>query len=413
MAKVRPFRGIIPQPDKAAKVVSRSYDSYSKQEIKRVLSSNQESFLNVIRPDKLLGEKYPANSMELFHQSKEVLEMLFNKGVFKQDNEPCFYVYTQHIGRQNFTGILGCASVEDYDTGVIRIHEQTIASREAVLRDYLDVVEINAEPVCFTYPRNGSLELLTEIIKQNPPALDFEGDDGKKHQLWKVSDVEWTTKFSEKFGLLEHIYIADGHHRSASSVLLAHDRWVRSERVTGSEPWNQFLGIFFPDDQLKIYEFNRVVKDLGNQGIAQFLEELSADFEVHFKEQIPIKPEQSGHFGMCLGGHWYKLVYRHRKSTEVVASLDVSILSDKILKPLLGITDLRNDDRISFVPGTKGPQELERLVNTGKFDVAFSLYPVTGEQFYAISDQGKTMPPKSTYVVPKLLSGLVIYSLQD
>lgn len=413
MAKVRPFRGIHPRPDNVAKVVSRSYDSYSKKEIKNILVSNQESFLNVIRPELLIGEKHPANSPELFNQSKQVLDMLFDKGVFEQDDEPSYYVYTQHMGRMSFTGILGCASVEDYDTGVIRIHEQTIASREAVLRDYLDVVEVNAEPVCFTYPRNGSLELLTEIIKQNPQLLDFADDTEKRHQLWKVSDAEWTSKFSEKFGSLDHIYIADGHHRSASSVLLAHDRWVNAERITGNEPWNNFLGIFFPDDQLKIYEFNRVVKNLGDKGVAQFLEELSEDFEVYFKEQIPIKPEQSGHFGMCLGDYWYKLVYKHERSTEVVASLDVSILSDKILKPLLGITDLRNDDRISFVPGIKGPQELERLVNTGKYDVAFSLYPVSGEQFYAISDQGKTMPPKSTYVVPKLLSGLVIYSLAD
>ncbi|MBL4587114.1 MAG: DUF1015 domain-containing protein, partial [Flavobacteriales bacterium] len=185
------------------------------------------------------------------------------------------------------------------------------------------------------------------------------------------------------------------------------------EKVTGDEPWNYFLGIFFPDDQLKIYEFNRVVKNLGDKGVSQFLEELSKDFEVHFKEQIPIKPEQAGHFGMYLGGNWYKLVYRHRKSTEVVASLDVSILSTKILSPLLGIKDLRNDSRIGFIPGTKGPQELEKAVNTGKHDIAFSLFPVSGKDFYAIADQGKTMPPKSTYVVPKLLSGLVIYSLSD
>ncbi|MBI1287997.1 MAG: DUF1015 family protein [Flavobacteriales bacterium] len=410
MARVRPFRGIHPRPDNVARVVSRSYESYPKKEVKNILLSNQESFLNIIRPEFLTGKKAAANSQQLFKLSKQVYEMLREKGVFEQDAEPSFYVYTQHIGKLSFTGILGCASVEDYDNGTIRIHEQTIASREKVLRDYLAVCDINAEPVCFTYPRNGSLELLTEIVKQNPPMLEFEESD-KRHQLWRVSDSEWTSKFSEKFSLLEHIYIADGHHRSASSVLLAHDKWLELGKVTGEEPWNFFLGIFFADDQLKILEFNRVVKDLGNLGVAQFLQELSADFEVHFKEQIPIKPEQPGHFGMCLGGNWYKLVYRHRKSTEVVAALDVSILSDKILSPLLGIRDLRNDDRIGFVPGTKGPQELDRLVNTGKYSVAFSLYPVSGKEFYTIADQGKTMPPKSTYVVPKLLSGLVIYPL--
>lgn len=413
MARVKPFRGIHPRPDNAVNVVSRPYDSYSKKQMREILDVNQESFLNVIKPEVITGKKSKPNSPELFQQSKQVYNQLVAKGVFIQDDKPSYYVYTQHIGKMNFTGILGCAAVEDYDNGTIRIHEQTIASRENTLKDYLDVVEVNAEPVCFTYPRNGSLELLTEIVKQNPPLLDFADDEGKKHQLWKVDDAEWTAKFSEKLALLQHIYIADGHHRSASSVLLAHDRWVKADKVDGTEPWNHFLGIFFPDDHLKIYEFNRIVKDLGNQGVSQLLEELSKDFEVYFKEQIPIKPEQPGHFGMCLGDHWYKLVYKGRRSSEVVAGLDVSILSDKILGPLLGIRDLRNDDRIGFVPGTKGPQELERLVNTGKYSVAFSLFPVSGEEFYAISDQGKTMPPKSTYVVPKLLSGLVIYSLQE
>ncbi|MFT7102247.1 MAG: hypothetical protein ACJAYA_000811 [Bacteroidia bacterium] len=413
MARIKPFRGIHPRPDIASKAVSRPYDSHSKKEIKEILGSNEDTFLNVIRPDVLTGKKYAPNSQKLFAQSRWVYDQLCKKGVFQQDDKPSFYVYTQHVGRASFTGIMGCASVEDYDSGVIRIHEQTIASREKVLKEYLAVCDINAEPVCFTYPRSGSLELLTEIVKQNSPMIEFEDDEGKKHQLWRVDETEWTAKFSEKLGLLDYIYIADGHHRSASSVLLAHEKWTEAGRITADEPWDYFLGIFFPDDQLKIYEFNRIVKDLGDKGVSEFLQELSEDFEVHFKEQIPIKPDQQGHFGMCLGGFWYKLVYRHRRSSEAVSALDVSILSDKILTPLLGILDLRNDDRISFVPGSKGPQELERLVNTGKYDVAFSLFPVSGKEFYAISDQGKTMPPKSTYVVPKLLSGLLIYSLSD
>lgn len=413
MARVKPFRGIHPRPDNAANVVSRSYDSYSKDRIEAILHSNQESFLNVIRPDIVTHEKFDANTPELFSQSKQVYQAMFDGGVFEKDKKPSFYVYTQHIGQMSFTGIIGCASVEDYDKGLIRIHEQTIASREKVLKDYLSICDINAEPVCFTYPRNGSLELLCEIVRQTPTLLDFSDDEGKKHQLWQVHDPVWTAKFSEKLGLLDHIYIADGHHRSASSVLLAHEKWSEADTITGKEPWNHFLGIFFPDDQLKIYEFNRVVKNLGDKGVSQFLEELEKNFKITFKEQIPIKPEEAGHFGMCLGGHWYKLEYKGRKGSEVVASLDVSILSDKILGPLLGIKDLRNDDRLGFVPGTKGPFELERLVNTGKYDIAFSLFPVSGEDFYTISDQGKTMPPKSTYVVPKLLSGLVIYSLSD
>jgi uncharacterized protein (DUF1015 family) len=411
MARVIPFRGIHPRPDNAERVVSRSFESYSKKEVKQILDAEKDSFLHVIKPEHGLRVQSAPNSRELFRKSKAQFVQLLNNGVLTADTEPSFYVYTQHIGKASFTGIIGCASVEDYDSGVIRIHEQTIASRERILKDYLSECDINAEPVCFTYPRTGSLELLTEIVRQDRPYLDFQDDQGKRHQMWRVSDPDWTAKFSEKFAALKHIYIADGHHRSASSVLFAHEQWAHQQKVTGKEPYNYFLGIFFPDDQLKIYEFNRIVKDLGNLGVAQFLEALSVDFEVHFREQVGIRPDEPGVFGMYLAGNWYKLKYRHRKSSEIVASLDVSILSDKILGPILGIKDLRNDDRISFVPGTKGLVELERMVDSGKFDLAFSLFPVTGKDFYAISDQGKTMPPKSTYVVPKLLSGMVIYSL--
>jgi len=412
MTKVRPFKGIRPHPHNAELAVSRPYDSYSAKEVRDILNANPLSFLHVIKPEHALVRKSLPNSPVLFGKSKRKFEEFIAQNILTADSEPGFYVYTQHIGKVSFTGILGCASVEDYDSGVIRIHEQTIASRERLLKEYLSVCDINAEPVCFTYPRNGSLELLTEMVRQRPPLLEFATDNGQQHQLWRVSDAGWVEKFRDKFAQLKHIYIADGHHRSASSVLLAHERWAKAGgNIEPDAPHNWFLGIFFPDDQLKIFEYNRVVKGLGMYGVSLLLEALSEDFEVMFSDRHAISPQEQGSFGMYLAGHWYKLKYRNRRSTEVVAALDVSILSDRILNPLLGISDLRNDQRIGFVPGTKGTQALEAAVNSGKYDIAFSLYPVTGEEFYAISDQGKTMPPKSTYVVPKLLNGLVIYSL--
>lgn len=412
MAKVRPFFGIHPHAANAANVVIRPFDSYSNRELTEILNANACSFLHVIKPEHGESKKSPSNSPALFQKSKNKFNELLTNDTLRADSKPSFYVYTQHFGNINFTGIIGCASVQDYDSGVIRIHEQTIASRERLLKEYLSVCDINAEPVCFTYPRTGSLELLTEIVKQNPPMLDFAHGDGKRHQLWPVNDPHWVNKFIEKFALLPHVYIADGHHRSASSVLLAHDKWKESSGNTSLEsPFNYFLGIFFPDDQLKIFEFNRVVKNLGIHGVTSFLEALSINFVVHPRDRHPISPDEPGLFGMYLAGKWYKLRYKHQKSSEVVKALDVSILSDKILRPILGITDLRNDTRIGFVPGTLGTSALEKLVNTGKYDLAFSLFPVSGEEFYAISDQGKTMPPKSTYVVPKLLNGLVVYSL--
>lgn len=412
MTKVRPFKGIRPHPHNAELAVSRPYDSYSAKEVREILNTNPLSFLHVIKPEHALVRKSAPNSPVLFGKSKRKFEEFIAQDILTADNEPGFYVYTQHIGKLSFTGILGCASVEDYDSGVIRIHEQTIASRERLLKEYLSVCDINAEPVCFTYPRNGSLELLTEMVRQQQPLLEFATDNGQQHQLWRVSDAGWVEKFRDKFAQLKHIYIADGHHRSASSVLLAHERWANDpENNHPDAPHNWFLGIFFPDDQLKIFEFNRVVKGLGMYGVSLLLEALTEDFEVKCTESHAISPQEQGTFGMYLAGNWYRLTYKNRRSTEIVAALDVSILSDRILNPLLGIRDLRNDERIGFVPGTKGTQALEAAVHSGKYDIAFSLYPVTGDEFYAISDQGKTMPPKSTYVVPKLLNGLVIYSL--
>ncbi|MCF8257893.1 MAG: DUF1015 family protein [Flavobacteriales bacterium] len=412
MTQVRPFKGIHPHPHNAEKAVSRAYDSYSAKEVSAILDNNPLSFLHVIKPEHGQARKNPANSPALFAKSKQRFMEFLAKDILTMDVRPAFYVYTQYIGQQSFTGILGCASVEDYDSGTVRIHEQTIASREQLLKEYLSVCDINAEPVCFTYPRSDSIEQLTAMVRQHHPLLDFATDNGQRHQLWQVNDPELVAQFAEKFGLLPHIYIADGHHRSASSVLLAHDRWMTAGGNTGpDDPHNWFLGIFFPDDQLKIFEFNRVVKGMGKRDATSLLQALEAEFEVHLSGKHAVNPQQPGHFGMYLDRKWYRLVYRHQRSTEVVASLDVSILSDQILHPLLGISDLRSDGRIGFIPGTKGTDGLEAAVNSGKYDIAFSLYPVTGRQFYAIADQGKTMPPKSTYVVPKLLNGLVIYSL--
>lgn len=412
MAQIRPFRGVRPHPQNAALAVSRPFESYSAKDVRSILDSNPHSFLHVIKPEYGQRQKSPANSPVLFAKSKQRFLDHLNKGILTIDLQPSLYVYTQQSGNMSYTGVLCCAAVDDYDSGVIRIHEQTIASRERLLKEYLSVCDINAEPVCFTYPRSGSIELLTEMVKQESPLLDITTDDGHAHQLWRVSDAEMLAGFTARFAELPHIYIADGHHRSASSVLLAHERW--QAEGTGRDPLaphNFFLGIFFPDDQLRILEYNRVVKGLGGHGVNSLLEALQLHFEVLDSNRQPILPQQPGDFGMYLAGRWYRLRHSGGRSTDVVAALDVSVLSDLILGPLLGVHDLRNDDRISFVPGTKGAMALETAVNSGRFDVAFTLYPVTGEQFYAISDQGRTMPPKSTYVVPKLLNGLVIYSL--
>lgn len=401
----------MPRVDNVARVVSRPFDSYAPKDVRARLDADPDWFVHVIRPEHRAKRKSPPNSMALFQKSRDRFETMLQDGIFAQSEMPAFYVYTQHDEGQSFTGIVGTVSVQDYDNGVIRIHEQTLASRERVLKEYLSVVRINAEPVCFTYPRQAELETLTAQVLNDAPLFDFEDDLGRRHELRPVRDEELVEAMTAAFSELPHIYVADGHHRSASSVLYAHEqRQQAGDAYTGTEPWNRFMGIFFPDDQLRICEFNRAVRDLGEMDEATFLKRLEEDFIVDPSEDA-YSPEEAGCFGMYLSGKWYGLRYRHARSEDVVAALDVSILSDRILAPLLQIHDLRHDKRIQSVPGTKGLRTLERLVDTGQFRVAFSLFPLLGSQFYAISDQGRTMPPKSTYVVPKLLSGLTVFEV--
>lgn len=412
MATVRPFHGIRPHAHNAAQTVIRPYDAYSAAELRHILTTNPQSFLHVIKPEHGQPKQSPPNSPTLFAKSKTQFTQFVQSDVLTVESTPAFYIYTQCSGANSFTGFMACATVADYDSGVIRIHEKTIASREKLLKEYLNVCDINAEPVCFTYPRNERIGALTEAAKQHSPLLDFVHDDGKRHQLWCISNPQDVSLFAAEFAQLPHIYIADGHHRSASSVLLAHDRRASAApNLPHAQPYDYFLGIFFPDDELQIFEYNRVVKYLGAHDSASLLHALRTDFDISIHHSDAVNPTETGTFGMYMAKTWYRLQFRHPRPADVVDALDVSILSDRLLAPILGITDLRNDDRIGFVPGIKGTQALQSLVDSGKYDLAFSLFPVTGKEFYAISDQGKTMPPKSTYVVPKLLNGLVIYSL--
>ncbi len=245
MTKVRAFKGIRPHPHNAHLAVSRPFDSYSSKEVNAILDSNAQSFLHVIKPDHSSPEKCVPNSPALFARSKEQFLAMLNSHVLTLDQEPSFYVYTQHIGQQSFTGIMGCASVEDYDSGVIRIHEQTIASRERLLKEYLSVCDINAEPVCFTFPSNETLAQLMDAVHREEPLLRFATDNGQQHELWRIHEPQRVKAFQEAFEQMPNIYIADGHHRSASSVLLAHERWQQGGNTHPEAPYNNFLGIFF------------------------------------------------------------------------------------------------------------------------------------------------------------------------
>lgn len=410
MADLIPFRAWRPRPDNVHHVVSRPFETYRKDELDHILDSLPESFLHVIRPDHGLPTRLPANSPELFRASKGVFSQMATSGTLTHEAAPAYYIYAQHLDGRTHTGILGCASVHDYDSGRIRIHEQTIAHRERILKDYLSVCDINAEPICLTCPRQPGITAFIEEVTASAPLFDFTSDDGRGHRLWAVTDSARVASLRHMLSAIPAFYIADGHHRSASSVLLAHEL-TAAGNTDPAAPHNYFLSILFPDDQLRIWEFNRVVRHLGPHSPASFLSALQKDFDVS-----PIHaPSASvkGTFAMYLAGQWYGLRYTGPVHTDPVASLDVSILADHILAPILGITDQRNDRRLGFVPGPSGTDALRHMVDSGHQAVAFALHPVSGHEFYTISDRGLTMPPKSTYIVPKLLSGLVVYGLGE
>jgi len=316
---------------------------------------------------------------------------------------------------QIYTGLIACGSIDDYFDGLIKIHEQTITEREEKLKQYLEVCDFNAEPVLFSYPNDPVIDQITEEITEGHPVYDFTTTDRVRHTLWLADDRKTVKTLEEHFKKIPAIYIADGHHRSASSALLGKSRRTQNPDHNGTEAYNYYLGVFFPESQLKIYDFNRVVKDLNGLSETQLIDKIKEIFSVEEVGVAIYKPACKHNFSMYLGGKWYSLTPKpgivHDK--EPVGSLDAFLLTEHILSPILGIHDLKTDKRIGFVSGIKGMEELKNQVDNWKAKVAFGLYPVSMEQLKLIADTGHIMPPKSTWVEPKMRSGLIIYSLSE
>ncbi len=414
MANIIPFKGIRPAGDKVQFVASRSVDGYTRNELQDKLRSNPYSFLHIINPDFQDGIHTQPGSVERLKKIKLRYRQFRENGNLKQDQQLSYYVYRQQKNSTTFTGIIGCSSIDDYFSGVIKIHEQTLTEREEKLKDYLDICQFNAEPVLFSYPNDSEIDRITQRICLETPANDFSTTDQVRHQLWMVSDPGYVTLIRERFRQIQSVYIADGHHRSASSALLGKSRRAENPGYKGDEPYNYYLGIFFPETQLKIYDFNRVVHDLNKLSTAEFLQRISEKFEMEEKGSTVYAPVRKHNFSMYLNSNWYSLTAKPRiiHDIEPVGSLDAFILTEHILSPILGIHDLKTDSRIKFIPGVKGMQALQTKVDS-RDAVAFGLYPVAMEQLKRIADTHSIMPPKTTWVEPKLRSGLVIYSLSD
>lgn len=415
MAIVKPFKGLRPAKDKVHLVASRSVDTYKPAELNAKLAENPYTFLHIIKPKVPSDQKVTVGSPEYLKRIKANYTRFVQEEIFVHDEELSFYIYRQEKDHLTFTGIIGCASIDDYFNNVIRIHEQTLTNKEEKLRDYLDVCDFNAEPVCLTYPADAVIDQTVEALTKAEPVYDFTTTDRVRHKLWKVNDDMKVKFISDRFKRIAAVYIADGHHRSASSALLGKKKREQHPGYTGEEPFNYFMAIFFPEHQLKIYDFNRVVKDLNGLRVPEFLGKLEEHFTIEEKGPDLYKPQHLHNMSMYLEGIWYSLTVKPGSCNESdpVDCLDVSILSKHVLSPILGIHDPRTDKRIGFVPGIKGMEELSNQVDHAKAKVAFGLYPVTMDQLKAISDTGNIMPPKSTWVEPKLRSGLVVFSLSE
>ncbi|MBS1647429.1 MAG: DUF1015 domain-containing protein [Bacteroidetes bacterium] len=415
MATIIPFKGIRPAADKAHMVVSRSADNYPKETLKHKLETNPYSFLQIINPDFSDGKRTkPASPERLKKIKKRFLEFIHEE-IFIQDHKPCYYLYQQIKNGHIYTGIIGCSAVSDYENGLIKKHEQTLQDREEKLKKYLEVCDFNAEPVLFFYPDNATISDIIHHYLIKHPVYDFTTTDRVRHKLWVIGDKKNTETIRKTFEKIEAIYIADGHHRSASSSKLAQELKQKNKNHTGSEPYNYYMGIFFSENQLKIFDFNRAATDLNNHSVPDILEKIKEKFRLLPHNQNTYKPEHKHKFSMYVAGKWYELVAKPEicGDQDAVANLDASILSNHILKPILGIDDLRTNKRVGFIPGVRGMDELKKQVDNGKYQIAFGLFPVSMTELKHIADENGIMPPKTTWVEPKIRSGMVVYSLEE
>jgi uncharacterized protein (DUF1015 family) len=413
MITFRPFRAIRPCPEVAHAVASRPYDVLDSQEAKEEAAGNSNSFLRVIKPEIDLPDSTDLYSDEVYQKGRETFLEMIAKGTFITDSVPNFYVYRLTMDGRSQTGLVGCCNFEEYYEGKIKKHELTRTAKENDRVRHVETLEANAEPVFFSYRGQKEIDqIVNRVIDSIPPIYDFEADDGIRHELWVSDDASQNEQLSAHFQKLDALYVADGHHRTAAAARVGQRLKEANPHHTGQEEYNFFMAVLFPDDQLKIYDYNRVVQDLNGLDEEKFLEKLSHQFDIQKDDFSKIKPSKIREFAMYLPGQWYRLTPKDAKrSADPVADLDVTILSDLILEPILNIGDLRKSNRIDFVGGIRGLSELSRRVDSGEMATAFALYPVSMDQLLSIADAGEIMPPKTTWFEPKLRSGLFVHSL--
>lgn len=416
MSIIKPFKGWRPSADIVQKLASRPYDVLNSKEARIEAEGNPYSLLHVTKAEIDLPEGIDEHSQEVYDKVVENFQKFKDNGWLVQDTEEKLYVYAQTMDGRTQYGLVACAHSEDYANGIIKKHELTRKDKEEDRMIHVRITNANVEPVFFAYPDVPEIdEIINKVIK-NEPTYDFVADEGFGHTFWTIDDKNDIDRLVELFDTkVPAMYIADGHHRSAAAALIGQERKKQNPNHTGQEEYNYFMTVIFPDNQLKIIDYNRVVKDLNGLTQEQFLDALKESFEVEDMGTEIYKPAKLHEFSVYLDSHWYKLEAKPGtfNDNDPIGVLDVTILSNLVLDKVLGIKDLRTDKRIDFVGGIRGLGELKRRVDNGEMKVAFALYPVSMKQLIDIADSGNIMPPKTTWFEPKLRSGLVIHTFND
>lgn len=411
MAEIRPFRCIRPNEEVASRVAALPYDVYNREEAKREVEKNPQSFLSIDRAETQFDDNVDMYDSRVYEKARELLERWQDDGIFVSDETECYYIYELVMDGRAQTGIVACASVDDYMSGVIAKHENTREDKEQDRIRHVDVTDAHTGPIFLAYRSDEELDRIVETVKQSVPLYGFTAEDGVTHRVWRIGGSELTGRILERFAAIPKLYIADGHHRAASAVKVGLKRRAEHPGYTGDEPFHYFLSVVFPDDQLMIMPYNRVVKDLNGYDRDGFLKQVQERFTVEEIGNAAVSPKQRHQIGLYLDGSWYCLAVKPEYvSEDPVKGLDVSLLQELLLEPVLGIKDPRTDERIQFVGGIRGTAELERLVGQGAA-AAFAMYPTSIHELFAVADAGLLMPPKSTWFEPKLRSGLFIHKL--
>lgn len=414
MAIVKPFKGIRPPKDLVEQVESRPYDVLNSEEAREEAKGNEKSLYHIIKPEIDFPEGTSEYDPRVYEKAAQNFQMFQDKGWLVQDEKEQYYIYAQTMNGKTQYGLVVCAYVDDYMTGVIKKHELTRRDKEEDRMKHVRVNNANIEPVFFAYPDNAILDKLVAKYASSTPVYDFIAPiDGFGHKFWVISDDTDIKTVTEEFGKMKNLYIADGHHRSAAAALVGDEKRKQNPNHKGDEEYNYFMAVCFPASQLTILDYNRVIRDLNGLSDEQFLEALKKNFEVECKGEDMYKPNALHNFSLYLSGKWYSLTAKKGTydDNDPIGVLDVSISSKLIVDEILNIKDLRSSDRIDFVGGLRGLKELKKRVDSGEMKTALALYPVSMQQIMDIADSGNIMPPKATWFEPKLRSGLIIHKL--